>query len=200
MAVSARRGQPLTLEEIYMTTLRLVDAGGVEGLSMRKLAAELDVNPMSLYHHVRNKEALVRETCAVVAARLRLPADDGTPWQDQLRALGHAYRSLARSHPSLWSYVNGHPDLSRQENALWAVFNRILTAAGIPAEDLVRTRRVLYSFVSGFLTAETSGLLVELEGTVDADSAFEVALDLIVAGLEARHSAVAGPPPELPSR
>ncbi|GAA4232442.1 TetR/AcrR family transcriptional regulator [Streptosporangium album] len=194
--MSARRGQPLTLEEIYATTLRLVDAAGVDGLSMRKLAAELDVNPMSLYHHVENKEALMSGACAVVASRLRLPADDGAPWQDQLRALGHAYRSLARSHPSLWSYVNGHPNLVKQENTLWAVFNRILCAAGIPAEDLVHTRKVLYTFVSGFLSAETSGLLFELEGTADADSAFEIALDLIVAGLESRHSAVAGPPPE----
>lgn len=188
MAVSARRGRPLTSEEIYATALRLVDADGVDGLSMRKLAAELDVNPMSLYHHVENKTALVRGACALVSSRLRLPADDGTPWQDQLRALGHAYRSIARSHPSLWSYVNGHPALIGEEGELWRVLNRILASAGIPPAELVSTRKVLYTFVSGFLSAETSGVLAELGGVSDADSTFEHAVDLIVTALESRAS------------
>ncbi|MEV7006758.1 TetR/AcrR family transcriptional regulator C-terminal domain-containing protein [Streptosporangium sp. NPDC051022] len=194
MAVSARRGQPLTSEEIYAAALRLLDTAGVDGLSMRKLAAELDVNPMSLYHHVENKQALVRGACAAVVSRLRLPPDDGAPWQEQLRTLAHAYRSLAHSHPSLWSYVDGHPDLVDQESGLWAVFNRILVAAGIPAGELVRTRTTLYAFVSGFLSAETSGLLAELGGetgadTTFADTTFESAVDLIVAGIETRHRA-----------
>ncbi|WP_433235114.1 TetR/AcrR family transcriptional regulator [Streptosporangium sp. CA-135522] len=183
MAVSARRGQPLTSEEIYATALRLVDAGGVDGLSMRKLAAELDVNPMSLYHHVENKKTLVHGICGLVASRLRLPPDDGAPWQEQLRALAHAYRSIARSHPSLWSYVNSNPNLTG-EGVLWAVFDRILLSAAIPAEKLDATRKVLYTFVSGLLSAETSGLLAELGGTADADRTFETAIDLIVAGLE----------------
>ncbi len=194
MAVSAHRGRPLTSEEIYTTALRLVDASGVDGLSMRKLAAELDVNPMSLYHHVENKTALLRGMCALSSSRLRLPADDGTPWQDQLRALAHAYRSLARSHPSLWDYANGNPALIGQEGKLWTVLNRILVAAGIPAEELVSTRKVLYTFVSGFLIAETSGVLAELAelaelaGASDADSTFEHAVDLIVTALESRAS------------
>ncbi|MEV8634000.1 TetR/AcrR family transcriptional regulator [Streptosporangium sp. NPDC051023] len=188
MAVSARRGQPLTIEEINATVLRLVDAGGVEGLSMRKLAAELNVNPMSLYHHVENKDALLRGACSAVALGLRLPPDDGTPWQEQLHALAHAYRSVARSHPALWSYVNGHPDLVEQEGGMWPVFNRVLTAAGVPAGELVRVRTVLYTFVSGLLSAETSGLLVELDRTGDADGVFESAVALIVSGLEVRYS------------
>ncbi|GLK13053.1 TetR family transcriptional regulator [Streptosporangium carneum] len=186
--MSARRGQPLTAEEIYAAVLRLVDAGGVEGLSMRKLAAELDVNPMSLYHHVENKDALVRGACATVASRLRLPPDDGAPWQEQTRALARAYRSIAQSHPSLWSYVNRHPALVEDEGGMWEVFNRILVAAGVPADELPRVRTVLYTFVSGFLSAETDGLLGELGGAEDFDAAFEGAVDLIVAGLEARYS------------
>jgi AcrR family transcriptional regulator len=192
MAVSARRGRPLTSEEFYAAALGLADAVGVDGLSMRKLAADLDVNPMSLYHHVESKTALLRGVCALVSSRLRLPPDDGTPWQDQLRALGRVYRSIAQSHPSLWSYANGNPALIGEEGELWTVFNRILLAAGVPAEELLITRKVLYTFVSGFLTAEASGVLAELGGAADgasnADSTFEVALDLVVAALENRAS------------
>lgn len=186
MAVSARRGQPLTIKEIYTAVLRMVDEGGVEGLSMRKLAAELDVNPMSLYHHVESKDALLRGACTAVAQGLALPPDDGTPWQEQLRALAHAYRSIALSHPALWSYVNSHPDLVEQEEGMWVVFNRVLAAAGVPAEELLRVRTVLYTFVSGLLTAETGGLLAELDPAGDAETTFDAAVDLILDGLEAR--------------
>ncbi|MFC7587091.1 TetR/AcrR family transcriptional regulator [Nonomuraea antimicrobica] len=73
------QGCPLTLEEIGSTALRLVDEGGIEGLSMRKLAAELDVNPMSLYHHVESKEALLGLICHGAAEGMALPPDDGSP-------------------------------------------------------------------------------------------------------------------------
>ncbi|MFF0308912.1 TetR/AcrR family transcriptional regulator [Streptosporangium sp. NPDC004379] len=182
-----------------MTALRLIDAAGVEKLSMRKLAAELDVNPMSLYHHVHDRTDLLRGVCALVAAEVRLPPDDGAPWQDQLRALAHVYRSIARSHPSLWSHMNTHPDVVDQSGALWVVYNRILVAAGVPADRLAHTRTALFTFVSGFITAESEGLLAELaelaelDGVDDADATFAVAVDLIIAGLENGPSRFARP-------
>lgn len=66
--------------------------------------------------------------------------------------------------------------------------HRILAAAGVPAEELVPVRKVLYAFVSGFLSAESSGVLAELSGESDPDDTFEAAVDLIVAGLESRPS------------
>ncbi|GIH74677.1 TetR/AcrR family transcriptional regulator [Planobispora longispora] len=188
MAVSARRGEPLTLEEICATALRMIDAGGVDSLSMRKLAAELDVNPMSLYHHVDSKTALLQQVCSMVALRLRLPADDGTPWRDQLRALGYAYRSIAQRHPSLWLYVQSHPEALKHDYLLWDVLNRILVAAGVPPERLAHTRKALFTFVSGFVFAECAGILAEQDGpggAADVDDTFEVAVDLIIAGLSA---------------
>lgn len=58
--------------------------------------------------------------------------------------------------------------------------------SGVPAEELVPVRKVLYAFVSGFLSAESSGVLAELSGESDPDDTFEAAVDLIVAGLESR--------------
>ena len=61
--VSVRKS-PLTRELILGAALRLVDAGGVELLSMRRLAAELGVKAMSLYNHVASLEALRGEQAA----------------------------------------------------------------------------------------------------------------------------------------
>ncbi|NUT43100.1 MAG: TetR family transcriptional regulator [Thermoactinospora sp.] len=185
MAVSARRGAPLSLGEICSTALRLIDQGGVEGLSMRKLAAELDVNPMSVYHHVASKEALLARVCETVTTRLPLPSDDGSPWQDQLRTLALAYHRNAREHPAMWSYVHNHPEfVADRRLPLWQSLYRILRAAGVPEEELFTTGDVLHAFVSGFVFAETNGHLSD--DPEEVERAFDVAIDMIVNGLAAR--------------
>ncbi|MFI7415855.1 TetR/AcrR family transcriptional regulator [Nonomuraea sp. NPDC049684] len=185
MAVSARRGAPLSLDEICSTALRLIDEAGVEGLSMRKLAAELDVNPMSVYHHVASKEALLARICETVSARLPLPPDDGTPWPDQLRALALAYHRHARQHPAMWTYLHNHPEFIEDRRLpLWQALYRILRASGVPEEELRRTSEVLHAFVSGFVFAETRG---HLSGEPEeVERSFDVALHMIINGLAAR--------------
>ncbi|MGW0804507.1 TetR/AcrR family transcriptional regulator [Nonomuraea sp. NPDC002799] len=185
MAVSARRGAPLTLEEISTAALRLMDAGGVAGLSMRKLAAELDVNPMSLYHHVASKETLLGLICATAAERMNLPPDDGAPWQDQLRALALAYHAHATAHPAMWSHVTTHPELIADRRlSIWQTLYRILRLAGVPEGELRRTSEVLHAFVTGFVIAETRGHMPDDPEEIDRN--FETAIHLIINGLSGR--------------
>jgi hypothetical protein len=80
--------------------------------------------------------------------------------------------------------MSSHPDLMGQSGALWTVYNRILVAAGVPADRLARIRKVIFTFVFGFLAAETGGFLAALDGVDDADATFEAATDLITAALE----------------
>ena len=51
--------EPLTRERILSTALSMVDEEGIEALSMRRLARELGVDPMAIYHHLPNKRALL---------------------------------------------------------------------------------------------------------------------------------------------
>ncbi|MEV0389482.1 WHG domain-containing protein [Nonomuraea sp. NPDC050643] len=172
----------MSLEEISSTATRLMDEGGVEGLSMRKLAAELDVNPMSLYHHVKSKEALIELICATTAARMHLPPDDGSPWQEQVRAMALSYRDHARAHPAMWTYVHNHPEaIADRKLALWQALYRILRLAGVPEPELRRTSDVLHAFVTGFVIAETQGHLPD--GQEEIDRTFDTAIELIVHGL-----------------
>ncbi|WP_169789243.1 TetR/AcrR family transcriptional regulator [Nonomuraea candida] len=182
MAVSARRGAPLTLEEITTTALRLMDEGGVEGFSMRKLAGELNVNPMSLYHHVESKEALIALICATAARRMDLPPDDGSPWQQQLRALALAYHRHVVAHPALWSYLHSNPELiADRKLEIWQTLYRILRQAGVPEAELRRTSDVLHAFVTGFVVAETQGHLPAEPEEIERD--FDTAIHLIIHGL-----------------
>jgi AcrR family transcriptional regulator len=56
---SRQRRAPLTRERVLRAAIALADEGGIEALSMRKLAKELGVEAMSLYNHVANKGDLV---------------------------------------------------------------------------------------------------------------------------------------------
>ncbi|MFI7641247.1 TetR/AcrR family transcriptional regulator [Nonomuraea sp. NPDC049400] len=182
MAVSARRGTPLTLEEIGSTAVRLIDEGGVEGLSMRKLAAELDVNPMSLYHHVESKEALLKLVCAIAAKQMHMPQDDGAPWQDQLKALALAYHRHAREHPALWGYVHTHPQLvADHQMAIWQTLYRILRLAGVPEPELRRTSEILNAFVAGFIVSSTQGHMSDAPEEIGHN--FDMAVHLIINGI-----------------
>ena len=185
MAASAHRGAPLTPEEIYSTALRLIDVGGVDGLSMRKLAVELDVNPMSLYHHVDNKTALLRRVCALVASHLDVPEDDDAPWTEQLRDLGFACRVSARRHPSLWLYALSHPEVTGNDHLIWTALDRILADAGVDEKAQVYARKTLFALLSGFILGETTGALNEQGGSADPDKTFEAFLNFAVAGLSA---------------
>jgi len=76
---AAERREPLTRERVLATAVELADRGGAEALSMRKLGQELDVDPMALYRHVRNKDDLLDGVLAVVVGQME-PAPAGLAW------------------------------------------------------------------------------------------------------------------------
>ena len=95
---------PLTEAGIYAAALRLIDADGVEALTMRKLATALDANPMSLYYHVPNKDAVLRGVARMVGAQFRTVTLEDAPWQERIRLLATEFRTLAHSHPRFMGY------------------------------------------------------------------------------------------------
>ena len=78
-----RRREPLTRERIVRTAIALADDIGIETLSMRKLARELDVEAMSLYNHVKNKGDLVDAMVDDVVSEIELPTDPD--WEAAVR-------------------------------------------------------------------------------------------------------------------
>lgn len=91
----------LTRERVLGAALGIVDGEGMGALSMRRLAGELGVDPMSIYHHLPGKDAVVSGLVEVVFSRMELPTFEGLSWQERVRAWVRAYRELARAHPNL---------------------------------------------------------------------------------------------------
>ncbi|SEF16775.1 TetR/AcrR family transcriptional regulator C-terminal domain-containing protein [Jiangella alba] len=89
----------LTRDQVLRAAVRLADRDGVEALSMRKLARELDVEAMTLYHHVRNKQGLEDAIVEYVLAESLRPPPEPAGWQEVVA--GHAadlHRGLTQ-HP-----------------------------------------------------------------------------------------------------
>jgi AcrR family transcriptional regulator len=96
--VGAETRVRLTRERVLRTAVTLADQGGIESLSMRKLAQALDVVPMALYRHVANKDELLGGLIDVVVGEIDPPLE-GADWKTAIRArILSARRSLLR-HP-----------------------------------------------------------------------------------------------------
>jgi AcrR family transcriptional regulator len=94
----SRTREPLSRERILQAAVALADQGGVESLSMRKIAQQLGVVPMALYKHVANKDELLDGLVDVVIGEIDPPLQ-GVDWKTAVRErILSARRSLLR-HP-----------------------------------------------------------------------------------------------------
>lgn len=96
--------EPLSLERIVDAAMAIVDAGGLDALSMRSVAQALGTGPASLYAHITDKDELLSLLIERVAGELELPEVDAEHWQEQLKAMVRAthygllaHRDLARA-------------------------------------------------------------------------------------------------------
>jgi AcrR family transcriptional regulator len=92
--------EALTREGIVRAAIRLVDEHGMDALSMRRLAGELGVDPMAIYHHLPGKAAVVSGMVELVFREMPAVPAEGF-WRERVRAFAEAYRGLALAHPNL---------------------------------------------------------------------------------------------------
>ena len=96
IAGGSRQRTPLSRERVLDAAIALADAEGVQGLTMRRLAAELGVEAMTIYYHVPNKDGILDALVERVIAEIELP-QRGTEWRAALRSLAlSAYAVLGR--------------------------------------------------------------------------------------------------------
>jgi AcrR family transcriptional regulator len=101
---------PLSRERVLRAAVALADAGGVESLSMRRLAQELGVVPMALYKHVANKDELLDGMIDVVVGEIDPPPPGGTDWKTAIRRRVLSARSALLRHPWASQVIESRPD------------------------------------------------------------------------------------------
>ena len=145
----------LSRGRILDAALELVDEEGMGALSMRRLGAELGVNPMSIYHHLPGKDAVISGLVDLVFSEMRVHYSDGSSWQDRMRAWAEAYRSLVRSHPNLVLEIVANAAAATE--AVLLVNEPLygaLDESGLPPAEVVRVADSVVDFVHGFALAE----------------------------------------------
>ena len=144
---------PLTRDKVVASALALVERHGVESLSMRKLAAELGVEAMSLYNHVKNKDDVLDAITVVVFERVKPPAPTAD-WRADAHALADAFRAAALTFPRTASLSLTRQLRSESAIPLTEVALDVLRRAGFDASDSVHALRALLAYVVGTLLRE----------------------------------------------
>src|SRR2546427_11372695 len=93
----AERRVPLSKERVLRTAMALADHGGIDSLSMRKLAQELGVEAMSLYHYVSSKDDILDAIVEIVVAEIELPSG-GKDWRAAVRRSAISFHDALARH------------------------------------------------------------------------------------------------------
>lgn len=129
------RGQRpvLSRQLVLRTALEIADREGPERLTMRRLGAELGVDPMAAYHYVPNKAALFDGIMEIVWGELDLGGlTAGATWQARLEAAMHELADALRAHPGAVAILGTRPVAGPELFALLEQLLALLVEAGMP--------------------------------------------------------------------
>jgi AcrR family transcriptional regulator len=154
-----RRRDPISRDAIVAAAIRLLDAEGLDALSMRRIADELNTGAASLYWHVGSKDGLLDlvfdEIIGEGIDQSTLPDPDPGKWREQLKAVAREQRNLSLRHPWVVRVSIGRipmgPNALRYSEQVLA----ILRAGGLPPDLAVRGSHLLIATVNGFTLDET---------------------------------------------
>jgi AcrR family transcriptional regulator len=139
----------LSRERVLRAAIAHADAGGLDALSMRKLAEELDVAPMALYRHVANKDDLIDGMVDVVFSEVGLPSI-GPDWRTAMRQRAISLRDVLARHRwaigLMESRRNPGPANLRHHDAVIGS----LRAGGFDMAMVAHTYSVLDAYIYGF--------------------------------------------------
>ncbi|MZE72512.1 TetR/AcrR family transcriptional regulator [Streptomyces sp. SID5789] len=151
-------GRPprISREEVVAAARRIVDADGVDRLTMRRLATEIGSTPMALYHHVRNKEELLVLLLDDYAARtLHRPELPAEP-RERVVACAAAIHEALAACPWIVEVLTADDLLST--SALWFVEQIVdgLVACGLSPERAVHGYRAIWYYTAGEIVVRTT--------------------------------------------
>jgi AcrR family transcriptional regulator len=146
---------PLTRERVLQAAVALADRDGVASLSMRKLARELGVEAMSLYHHVASKHALLDGMVDHVFGEIDLPAGE-QGWKEAMRQRAVSARAALRRHPWAIALMESRstpgPANLRHHDAVIGC----LRQAGFSVALTAHAYSILDAYIYGFALQEAS--------------------------------------------
>ncbi|MEU6748404.1 TetR/AcrR family transcriptional regulator C-terminal domain-containing protein [Spirillospora sp. NPDC046719] len=153
------RPVPLDRERMVAAAIALADEGGLEAVSLRKVAARLDTGPMRLYGYISSKEELFDLMLDEVYGEI-LPEERPGDWREALRDRAHRTRQAALRHPWLADLLGGRPTLG--PNALAVAEATLAALDGVADLDTVtRAVETVSAYLTGAIRREIANLRAE---------------------------------------
>lgn len=208
--------EPLTRDRILDAAVRVMDAEGLEAVTMRRLGRELGVEAMSLYNHVQDKDAVLRGILARVLADFDLPGEEDLDWIERIRLMSRTFRELLLRHPGVIPLLSEKSGPITDPRALTPIETALQTLrdAGLSEPETIHAYRAVVGYVVGSVALEVAGFLnpgdagaahiEEMQASIpferfprvlellpamhacDPEEEFEHGLDLLLTGLRAR--------------
>lgn len=154
MAEPSKRGRPgprraLTEDEILDATLRLLDEGGANGVSVRGIAARVGVAPNAVYTYFPDKAAVIRALVERLLGEVDhgVFADRGQPWRQRVESLALELRARLAAHPGAVTFMIGQPRSGPHALALGERFLELFADAGLTPTDAARASHLLFGYV-----------------------------------------------------
>jgi AcrR family transcriptional regulator len=168
----ARDSSGLSREATLRAALTIIDADGIDGLSMRRLGRALDRDPMALYRHAATKAELLDSVAEAVLADLSVDTTD-EDWAAQLRTVARQFRALALAHPNVVPLLVTRPlatPIAMRPlgtlRPLEAILE-LLIRAGFTEVEALHVYRSFYGFIQGHVLNELQELVENHEETDD---------------------------------
>jgi TetR/AcrR family tetracycline transcriptional repressor len=150
----------LDRRRVLEAALGLVDRDGLEALTMRRLGAELAVDPMTVQHHVQSKDRLLDGIAGLLWEQVARPTGAMDP-AEALRALARSLRDLFRRHPQAAPLLLRCAALPRSQLELFKAYLDVLDAGGL--QEPAAVLRPVLSYAVGYGYAERSMLGVQCQ-------------------------------------
>jgi len=182
----------MSREQVIEAAMRVVQTGGYQAMTIRSLAAELGVAPMSLYRHVQDKDDLLTEVVDRLLAGSWRPRRRPSDWRAWTAEAAERFRQFLVDQPAaLHVYLLG-PVVSATALARMEAVLQVLQAAGLDEERAWHAYAALQTYTIGFAALQTSrrrtagrrDVLVEQLAASASTAQFSVGLRYLLEGIE----------------
>ena len=146
--------------QVVAAAFALLGDVGEAAFSIRKLAARLSIDPMTVLHHVGSRDALLRQVADAMTSEIRLtPAQLAGDWRARLQAVAHAFRGLAHRYPKVYPLLVRFHATGPADHQLGEVVYAAMREAGLSERQSAELGLGLYSLVIGFALSEVEGMV-----------------------------------------
>jgi TetR/AcrR family tetracycline transcriptional repressor len=195
----AENGRRHTRDDVARAALRILDDYGLPDLTMRRLAAALDVQPSALYWHFPNKQSLLAELADRIVSRAR-PSESAYGGTPRIRAEAAALRNALLSYRDGAEVVASTLALGLGSPVARNRLAAAIAADGFGSETARRAATALLHFVLGHVSHEQQRMQYDSIGVLsaaptaspleeeDTEAEFVFGIDLLLGGLELARS------------